>query len=212
MMNLPLSNLFRTGAQLLSVVSLTALSIALPQPSQAQSARFYCGTSQGSPATLANTPRGVVPVIVWQSPYFEASGYSPQRRCQEVSSRFQTFYSKGSLEYLTTGIVNGYPVICVSQTNGGSCADTEVLFTLKQGDDANRVLQQMFDVRSGASGPLYQSTGRRPTKLYIDMENYLNTAPVESGSSPSVAPSQPQPAPNPAPANNPGSGSGGSVW
>ncbi|OJJ20768.1 hypothetical protein BI308_20410 [Roseofilum reptotaenium AO1-A] len=211
-MNLSLSNLFRTGAKLLSVVSLTTLSITLPQPSQAQSARFYCGTSQGSPATLVDSPRGVVPVIVWQSSYFEGSGYSPQRRCQEVSSRFQTYYNNKILEYLTTGIVNGYPVICVSQTNGGSCAG--VLFTLQQGDDANRVLQQMFSVRSGASTPLYQSTGRRPRprKLYIDMENYLNTAPVESGSSPSVAPTQPQPAPNPAPANNPGSGSGGSIW
>jgi len=92
----------------------------------------------------------------------------PGTRCQEVSNRFDLFYRQGRLNYVTTGIVNRLPVVCVAGEMGGPC--TGVLFTLKPNEDASRVIQQLFDVRAGASGSLYESESRQ----YIDMNQYIN--------------------------------------
>ena len=131
--------------------------------------RFFCGDNNGVPTTFVETQKGTSPVIRWVSSYFSDHGYEPLTRCRQVSSKFQQFFNNGSLNYITTGTVNRQPVICVSNTKGGPC--TGVLFTLKQGEDANRVMQNLFDIRSGAAGPLEESGSR----LYFDMNNYLKS-------------------------------------
>ncbi len=130
---------------------------------------FYCGKDyHGRPTTLVSTPGGVLPIVRWVSDYFNPSGYDPGTRCQEVSNRFDLFYRQGRLNYVTTGIVNRLPVVCVASEMGGPC--TGVLFTLKPNEDASRVIQQLFDVRAGASGSLYESESRQ----YIDVNRYIN--------------------------------------
>ena len=129
---------------------------------------FFCGRDrQGRPATFVSTPGGVLPLVKWVSHYFARSGYDPETRCQEVSNRFDQFYRQGRLNFVTTGIVNRLPVVCVAGQLGGPC--TGVLFTLKPNEDASRVIQQLFDVRAGASGPLFESGERQ----YIDIKNHI---------------------------------------
>jgi Circadian oscillating protein COP23 len=140
----------------------------LPQPVAKD--YFFCGTSaHGMPTTYVNTPTGNLPLIRWNSRYFADSGYTPSARCQDVSQRFNTFYSRGILNYITTGYVNNMPVVCVASAKGGPC--TEVLFTLKPRENATQVIQQLFDVRVGASGPLYESESR----IYVDMRPYTDS-------------------------------------
>jgi hypothetical protein len=130
---------------------------------------FYCGKDRYSrPTTFASTSGGTLPIVRWVSQYFAASGYDPETRCQEVSGRFDLFYKQGRLNYVTTGIVNRLPVVCVASQIGGPC--TGVLFTLKPDENASRVIQQLFDVRAGASGSLYESESRQ----YVDMKQYVN--------------------------------------
>ena len=82
-----------------------------------------CMNADGVPATVVQTKSGKqVPIIYWKSQAFAGSGWSPERRCQEVSARFQSYHSAGTLEYITTGRMNGLPVICVAKTDGGACA------------------------------------------------------------------------------------------
>lgn len=128
---------------------------------------FFCGqTTQGTPTTYVNTPTGNIPLIRWVSHYFNHSGYTPGVRCQDVSQRFNRYYNQGILNYVTTGYVNNLPVVCVASEIGGPC--TGVLFTLKPGENATRAIQQLFDVRAGASGPLHESENR----IYVDMKPY----------------------------------------
>jgi len=128
---------------------------------------FFCGqTPHGTPTTYVNTPGGNLPLIRWVSHHFNHSGYTPGVRCQEVSQRFNRFYTQGILNYVTTGYVNNLPVVCVASDIGGPC--TGVLFTLKPGQDASSTIQQLFDVRAGATGPLRESGDR----LYVDMKPY----------------------------------------
>ncbi|MFM6133693.1 MAG: COP23 domain-containing protein, partial [Sphaerospermopsis kisseleviana] len=82
---------------------------------------------------------------------FTSPEYTPKQRCQEVSARFEKFYLTGTLNYLTAGIINGQPVVCSSAVFGQCTAD-QVLFTLKEKTDADRITQQLSDIYIGRSG------------------------------------------------------------
>ncbi|MEB3886908.1 COP23 domain-containing protein [Lyngbya sp. CCY1209] len=130
---------------------------------------FFCGRSDdGVPTTFVKTRRGTFRVIRWVSHVFNQAGYVPETRCRQVSSKFQQFYERGLLNYVTTGIVNRQPVICVSDAKDGPCLG--VLFTLKPHQDAHYTLQQLFDLQANAdAGPLEESGSR----LYLDLNRYL---------------------------------------
>jgi len=167
-------------------IATAASALLVTSPASAQSTRFACGTSQsGSPATMAQTPNGNVPVIRWVSSFGHAAGYTPQRRCQEVSARFQSYHEAGRLDYLTTGVMNNHPVICVADNVGGAC--NGLLFTLPPGRDANQTLEQLMGVRVGARDALNESAAgsaivqrdARTGNIYVDMNAYIESAPTE---------------------------------
>ncbi len=139
-------------------------------PSDAASAKsFYCGQASGAPATLAQTASGKsVPVIRWSSTTFNSSGWDQSRRCQVVSSRFEQFRQQGTLQYLTTGRMNGQSVICTALRNGGGCKG--LLYTLKPGQNPTKTLADLLDVRTKALGPLNETTSR----LYVKMSDILD--------------------------------------
>ncbi|BAY25254.1 hypothetical protein NIES2100_50600 [Calothrix sp. NIES-2100] len=177
--------------------------ITLDQPSQAQSTSFYCGASEGVPSTLANTPRGTVVIVRWVSKHFSGAGYNPQKRCEEVSARFQKHYEQGNLNFITAAYLNNQPAICAG--NGGApCTSEKLLFTLKPGQNAARTIQQLFNLRSGAAGPLYESTNASEADSVVDINKFLQEAQVvNNGAVPTDTPaSQP---------NSPAS-SGGLAW
>ncbi|MGD1914208.1 MAG: COP23 domain-containing protein [Rivularia sp. (in: cyanobacteria)] len=119
---------------------------------------------------------------------FEANraGYNPQRRCEEVSSRFQRHYNQGSLDFITAGYLNNQPAICAG--NGGiPCTSEKLLFTLKPGQNAANTIQQLFNIRTGAAGPLYESTRRvsqSSSVSVVDMNKFLREAPVVNTKTP----------------------------
>ncbi|MBR8826403.1 MAG: COP23 domain-containing protein [Gomphosphaeria aponina SAG 52.96 = DSM 107014] len=182
---------FLTGLLTVSALTLASAFIASkPAEAQLQSGtKFVCGYWQGVPATIAQTPTANVPVIRWVSNHFEDSGYTPQTRCEIVSNKFQEYYNNGTLNYLTTGIKNGYDIVCAAQYDGGSCVGQ--LFTLKPGSNPNQTLQDLMAVRLQASGPLNESSGR----VYIDMNEYLQEATTAANNSPET-PIQPVPSPS----------------
>ncbi|NJM65740.1 MAG: hypothetical protein HC851_08825 [Acaryochloris sp. RU_4_1] len=170
----------------LSVVAGATLILG-SQPAQAGEQRFSCGESGGVPATMAKTKRGNVPVIKWTSDYFGNSGWSAETRCQKVSERFEAYDKDGTLNYLTTGRMNQQSVICVATTEGGPCSG--LLFTLKPGSNPGQTLKQLLGVRVNSRGPLNETSER----VYINMKEFLDQAPVDTTLSESAAPSLPQP-------------------
>lgn len=146
---------------------------------------FVCGTAAGAPATNALTADGrQVPVIRWTSSTFNDAGWSQERRCQEVSARFDGFLKQGRLAYITTGRINGLPVICTTPSNGGACDG--LLYTLKPGQDATSTLKNLLQVRTKARGPLNETNDR----LYVSLDELLNTAQANAGSAPATAPAK----------------------
>lgn len=165
------------GAGLIGLGALVA-----SQPAQAGAAGFSCSISNGAPATMVQTRDGrTVPMIRWTSNTFDGAGWTPARRCQEVSQRFETYRQQGRLNYITTGRLNTLPVICTAPREGAPCDG--LLYTLKPGQDPTVALTRLLDVRFKARGPLNESHGR----LYVSMDELISAAGSDAGNASSAA-------------------------
>ena len=146
-------------------------------------ARFFCigmfdkASGEQVPMTVAWVPERQAHAlfIAWKSEAFPK--WSPQKRCKVVSEKFQKFQEAGLLNYLTTGKVKGFPVICVAKDNQETCNGNNQLFTLKNGSNTELVLKQLFNIFESTVGdlPIYQGSKGR---MYLNVRNYLQNAPV----------------------------------
>lgn len=158
---------------------------SLPASAGVSARSFVCGRAAGAPATNAVTADDQqVPVIRWTSSVFNDAGWNQQRRCQEVSSRFDGFLKQGRLAYITTGRMNGQPVICTAASRGGACDG--LLFTLKPGQDATATLKNLLEIRVKARGPLNETNSR----LYVSLDELLTTAQANAGIGTAPAPAK----------------------
>lgn len=196
----------------LALVGMGAI-FTLQSPSQAQ-AIFECLVPVAVPyAGVPTTSTQVGPneykaVIRWISPYSSGSGYTPVQRCQEVTGRFNALYARpGGIDIITTGYLNGLPVI-YSPSHGRERANSSnLLFTLKRGEDATQKIQQLFDLReTGYTQPLFESSS---DSVIVYFNKFLENAPVETN--PATG-SSPSPLPETSPEQPPQKPSGGSVW
>ena len=100
-------------------------------------ASFQCQQVNGYYATVAVQRNGrTAPVIAWTSEEFSDAGYTPQRRCGEVTSRLNGVLRENgnrlSNIYLTVGRVNSHTVVCSVGNMRSGCNRNNVLFTLSQ--------------------------------------------------------------------------------
>ncbi len=171
--------------------------------------KYTCTMHENKPTTVVDTPRGRIALIVWQSDYFRSSGWTPQKRCEEVTQRFQKFSDEGKLRYITTGRINNQPVICVGEKKPGGwqCLPDGLLITLESKDNPKEVLQNLFV----AANPVGGRSLVRGSGVFLDVEDYLKKAPVISTATPPSTPPTKQPdtpnppggetSPNPTPTN-----------
>ncbi|KAB8332566.1 hypothetical protein SD80_018425 [Scytonema tolypothrichoides VB-61278] len=151
-------------------IAFTITSTAtLTQPSYAQNQKFFCGMSKGVPATLIRTSRRNIPMIRWVDAGF-APPWIPERRCEEISARFQRFYKDGTLNFLRTSRSERQPVLCVASEKGGPCLPEGILVTLKPGNNPEDILQQLFDSRSGISPGIIELSGGTSSRDVISSE------------------------------------------
>ncbi|MBW4507456.1 MAG: COP23 domain-containing protein [Scytonematopsis contorta HA4267-MV1] len=158
-----------------SVISLgTIATFSQTGLAQSTSNTYFCERSNdGVWTTFAkNYNNKKIPIILWVKTLGE---YTPQVRCREVSSRFQSAYEKKILNFLTTGISSGQAVICATSEHGGPC--NQILFTLKSPKQASSVVQSLIDLGYRARGPILQSGGT--SQEYVDMNMLLNQEPTE---------------------------------
>ena len=190
-----LLNLILAGC--LSAVALPSLS-QIPNPSQnpapttqpvttpipTPQSGFRCDTSGEVPTTMYQSSQGnPEPWIQWVSDHFAGSGWSPDARCQEVSSRLETYRKNKKLRYVTLGTVNNQSVICVASKDQGPCEG--IIYTLKPGQNGIEALNNLFAWRKGEEG--LQSNYESVTAIpYIDVGVRLDEAKVETVNSEST--------------------------
>ena len=146
--------------------------------------QFICADSYDSesnaslPTTYAWTPKGKIAVVRWQTEDFTTSGFTPQQRCDSVSPRFQEAYENNSIGLITNGTMDNQPVICTSDAPGGDC--NTLLMTLRPEDDSVKVLNNLRQVLNGEQVGAVKHNADTPQIYYqVDIENFLETAPVE---------------------------------
>lgn len=168
---------------LLALGAVAPLGLSLISPSMPVNAeetvKFICGQSFDSatgnrlPTTFAWTPRGKIAIIRWETKYFP--NYSPERRCQEVSPRFQEAYNNDTINLLTNGFMNNQPVICTAKEYGDGCHT--LLMTLRSNDDSVQVLEGIVSLLNGERvGPIKHTNQQY---IQINIQEFLKTAPVE---------------------------------
>jgi hypothetical protein len=160
-----------------SGVMLSLMTTLNPVQSQEKKVSFTCQkipTQNGQEmisTTVALTARGTVPIIRWKTNAF--GNYPPQKRCEEVSKRFQEAYDNGSLNYITNGTINQQNVICTALKNKGECHT--LLMTLLPEDDSVAIVMDLGDVLNGRPQPL-EHTSDAPRLYYkINIERLMET-------------------------------------
>ncbi|MDH6099194.1 COP23 domain-containing protein [Anabaenopsis sp. FSS-46] len=184
--------------KLTSAVALTALTFTLSAPPAAsqttpKQVSFICRSItprtdglRKVPATVAFIPgsRRYQPIIAWESDSFPNTVWTPQKRCEEISQRFQDFYNQDRLRYMTVGQIKGLGVICAAQSPE-TCNSRNQLFTVKPGSDPQTVLEQLIELASGRTTEgVSQTTNSRMwetvnNQKYLNFGVYLESAPVE---------------------------------
>ncbi len=159
--------------------AILAIDLYWMPSSQAQTSRqFTCESIGGVPVTIVKTPRGKIPAIRWVNT-FTGRYNRLDRRCAEVSERLDRLHRAGKLNFIRTGNVNTYPVLCADRgVSGNTCPTASVLVTLPKGTDSSQILQQMLDLRARASGRILNLGGEQLVRyhhgdVYVSIDRLL---------------------------------------
>lgn len=139
-----------------SIPSVSIPPTSIPPTSEpALNTSISCKNSAGAFTTVAEQGENRAVLFTWKTTEFGPE-FTPENRCQIVSSKFNSFLQENGGAFsgisLTTGMVNGYPVICMNKSDDSSC---RVLFTLKKKNraQANNIINTLKDPNKiGASG------------------------------------------------------------
>jgi Circadian oscillating protein COP23 len=136
--------------------------------------KFFCGTSNGAPATFVQKGKNSIPIIRWASSDFAGAGWTPEKRCREVSQRFQNLHQTGQLKFLTTGSMNGQPVVCTSSKNNGPCQ--RLILTVRTGVDPVTTLNKLLNIRMGKGGVMNENGMNSNSQISIDFNKFIDEA------------------------------------
>lgn len=157
----------------LSLASLacTAAIALTSQPAQAANTTFECVEYEDGYATIAISPSGqkTKPLITWNSEFFEGSGWTPERRCREVSDRLTDVVEQVGGRFknvlLKTGRVNRYNVVCWVEDEAERCTSDNLIVTMSGNNDPHEFLERLVDRRAKPFewGIPAEEGGRAPT-------------------------------------------------
>ena len=152
---LPLNNLkFNNLKQLRQVISQTNQppeviinspnSVPPTSTTTAQNAntRFSCQLVNGEYTVMYSPESQPNQSYPWAIPSELGGGWTPQKRCDAITQRFEEYRGEGLLE-LATGTENGYNTICVTTQLDPS--DCKLILTVPPGQDPQLTRDLIFD-------------------------------------------------------------------
>jgi Circadian oscillating protein COP23 len=138
------------------------------------STSISCVNSDGTFVTVAEQAGNKGVLFTWKTTEFGPE-FTPENRCRIVSNKFNDFVrvNGGTFSnlYLTTGVVNGYPVICMNRSGEKSC---NVLFTLKQKNrrQAENIIRVLKDPNSLPSNGVDESGSDNPPAPILELSEW----------------------------------------
>lgn len=122
-----------------------------PDSQTANQPRFSCELNRGNYTVMYHPQTQPGQSYPWAIPSGMGGGWSPERRCNEISRRLESYRPDGLVE-LRTNVENGYNVICVTTEKNSDC---RIVLTVPAGEDPNltrdRVFQNLTVADSGQS-------------------------------------------------------------
>ena len=115
-----------------------------PPPSTTRNAdtRFTCELVNGEYTVMYYPESQPNQGNPWAIPSQLGGGWTPQKRCDAITARFESYRQDGLLE-LTTGSENGYDTICV--TTKLDPTDCRIVLTVPPGQDPQLTRDLIFD-------------------------------------------------------------------
>ncbi|AFY69112.1 hypothetical protein Pse7367_0812 [Thalassoporum mexicanum PCC 7367] len=130
--------------------------------------RFSCQVQNGQHVVMYQPKSQPDQYFPWAQPSAMGGGWSPERRCFEISRRLE-FYRPDGLVELRTSTENGYNILCATTENRGDC---RIVLTVPQGADPTLVRDRVFG--NLATADRGETTTAVPTFVEGD-RNVLNS-------------------------------------
>jgi hypothetical protein len=106
-----------------------------------QAARFSCELFNGQHTVMYHPKSQPNESYPWATPSAMGSGWSPERRCNEISRRLETYRPDG-LQELQTAVENNYNTICVTTQKDRTC---RIVLTVPPGQSADITRDRVFE-------------------------------------------------------------------
>lgn len=103
--------------------------------------RFGCELVDGQNTVMYYPEGDLDQGQAWATPIQLGGGWTPERRCNEISRRLE-FYRPDGLQELTTGTENGYNTVCVTTERNASC---RIVLTVPPGQDPIATRDRVFE-------------------------------------------------------------------
>jgi hypothetical protein len=104
--------------------------------------RFTCDYLNGEYTVMYNPENQRDNAYPWAIPSQLGDGWTPERRCNEITNRLESYRVDGLLE-MSTGIENGYDTVCV--TTRVDPTDCRIVFTVPPGQDPQVTRDLVFE-------------------------------------------------------------------
>ncbi|NJN85724.1 MAG: hypothetical protein HC881_04665 [Leptolyngbyaceae cyanobacterium SL_7_1] len=110
-------------------------------PSPIDGTRFACNVIEGNYTVVYYPESQPDQAYAWATPTQLGGGWTPERRCNEISRRLE-LYRPDRLQALETSVENGYDIVCVTTEFDPNC---RIVFTVPPGQDPIATRDRVFE-------------------------------------------------------------------
>lgn len=103
--------------------------------------RFTCQYSDGDFVVMYTPEEDPGEYYPWAIPGEMGGGWTPERRCNTISDRLESYRPDGLLE-LKTDVENGYDTVCATTSSNAAC---RIVFTVPEGQDPLETRDLVFE-------------------------------------------------------------------
>ena len=151
-----------------------------PASESSEKMQFTCGSTyndqlkQKVPTTIAWRSSDRRAIVQWTKPM--DNYWSPEKRCEQVSTQINQAFEAGTLKFITNGKMNGQNVICTATEVNGDCQN--LLMTLRSEDKPLEFLSELKDIFNGRNtGPRTHKSNDPQIYYKIDLQSMWQKAP-----------------------------------
>jgi Circadian oscillating protein COP23 len=156
----------KVSAVLALATVISSFGLAFTKSAEAAPRTFSCKKVSGAWTTVVNeSDKPEQQIIRWTSDVGAFAGYTPERRCKEVTNRMNKYLSESG-QFITYGTMNNLNVICTTNRLGKDCL--HLLYTLKPDQAPKETLEDLFQVNNRNIQKSPRTDGPCPTYINVD--------------------------------------------